>query len=364
MVNRKKLLLFTFSLVFYSLAWAQLPKISVIEVYGNRKISSARILASINKKEGDVINPPTFKPDTIVAAIKRIPAVKQVTVNPLCCDTGNSYIVYIGVAESDSAYPAFRPSPQKNVQLSNKMVNAYRNFNQQVRTAAMKGQGSEAYVNGYSLLTYPAARKIQLTFIGFANQNFQELTHVLKHSKHAEQRAAAAQIIAYATDKEKVVECLLYAIKDADENVRNNATRALGILADHLSESPHVKVSIPAAPFIDMLNSLSWTDRNKGAMALVQLTQHRDPDVLHQLKAKALPSVLEMAKWKHRAHALFSFILLSRMAGEDESLILERNFSSDWPELANQLEEKIHSSKKNRKGRGDRTTFTCQNSGK
>ena len=81
-------------------------------------------------------------------------------------------------------------------------------------------------------------------------------------------------------------------------------------------------------------------------MVLAQLTRHRDPAVLHQIKAKAIRSVVEMAKWKNRSHALFSFMILSRIGGEEESLILERNFSSDWPAFAEQLEEKLLAGKK------------------
>lgn len=341
MKGYKKIGSATLTLIIYGSAWAQSTVITTIDVYGNRKISSDTILFHINKKEGDSINPASFQPGPTVAALKRIPGVRQATVNPVCCDSKNGYMLYIGIAESNSAIVKHRPAPGQDLQLSHDIIRAYRNFNQQVRAAVEMGENSEEYSNGYSLLTYPAARKEQSGFIVWAQQRFQELAKVVKYSRHAEQRAAAAQIIAYASDKKKVAEYLLYAIKDADEQVRNNAARALSILAGYLSEHPELKVTIPAAPFIEWLHSVSWTDRNKGAMLLEQLTRSRDTALLEQIKKQAMPSVIEMAKWKNREHAFFSFILLSRIAGEEESLLIERNFSTNWPGLVDQMVEKL-----------------------
>lgn len=333
----KKIFLSTILLIVHGIASAQSTKISTIDVYGNRKIRSDIILSYINKKEGDSINPVAFKPDSIISALKSIPGITHVTVSPLCCDAENGYTLYIGIAESDSTVLKYRPEPKQNVALSDEIISAYRNFNEQVRAATLKGETSEEYFNGYSLLTYAAARKEQSNFIVFAQQKFQELEKVLKYSNLAEHRAAAAQVIAYATDKKKVAELLLYAIKDPDENVRNNATRAVSVLAAYLSQSPETKMAIPATPFIDMLNSVAWTDRNKGAMVLVELTRSNDKDLLEQIKKQAMPSVIEMARWKNRGHALFSFIILCRMAGEDESSFIEGNFSTKWREVVEHL---------------------------
>lgn len=332
-----KILLIVILLIAHGIVRGQSVKISAIDVYGNRKVASDIIRSHINTKEGDIINPVSFKSDSIIAALKNIPGIIDANVSTVCCDAENGYSLYIGIAESDAAILKYQPASKQNVRLSAEIISAYRNFNQQVRAATLKGEASEEYFNGYSLLTYAAARKEQSTFIVFAKQKFQELEKVLKYSKYAEHRAAVAQVIAYAADKKKVVELLLHAIKDSDENVRNNATRAIGVLAAYLSESPEIKITIPAAPFIDMLNSVSWTDRNKAAMVLLELTRRRDKDLLQQIKNHAMPSVIEMARWKNRGHALFSFIILCRIAGEDESSYIEGNFSNKWEELAEHL---------------------------
>ena len=69
-----------------------------------------------------------------------------------------------------------------------------------------------------------------------------------------------------------------------------------------------------------MLNSIEWTDRNKSSLALLKLTDKRDLAILSELRQKALPSLIEMARWKSSAHAWAPFVLLGRVGGlsEDE----------------------------------------------
>jgi len=78
---------------------------------------------------------------------------------------------------------------------------------------------------------------------------------------------------------------------------------------------PDAQVKISPTWFIEMLNSLVWTDRNNGAVALVNLTESRDAGTLDQLRDRALPSLVEMARWQYLQHALPAYILLGRAAG-------------------------------------------------
>jgi hypothetical protein len=72
-----------------------------------------------------------------------------------------------------------------------------------------------------------------------------------------------------------------------------------------------------------MLNSLVWTDRNNAAVALVTLTERRDAAIIEHLRERALPALVEMARWKHLPHALPAFILVGRVAGMREATIQE-----------------------------------------
>jgi hypothetical protein len=105
------------------------------------------------------------------------------------------------------------------------------------------------------------------------------------------------------------------ASRDQDETVRNNAVRALGVLAE---SSPSIAREIPARDFVLMLNSGNWTDRNKGSLLLGALTLRRDRKLLSLTRAKASDSLLEMARWREYGHAYDSRMLLGRIAGIEE----------------------------------------------
>jgi hypothetical protein len=325
-----KYILFAFTFLFCRMTFSQSFKIGSIDVYGNRKISSEIIYASLNVKEGDSISRANFKTEDIAARLKQIPGVKYATVSPVCCDKNGNLMLYTGIGETDSVILKYRNAPAQKLKLPGEMIKAYRNLENQIEPAIKKGEDTEDDSHGYALIKYQPARNEQNKFIRFASQNLPVLVKVLRNSEYSEHRAAAIAIIAYSREKKKVADYLLYAADDSNEVVRNNATRALGILAGYIHLHPELKISIPASPFIKMMNSIVWTDRNKGAGVLMQLTRSRDPKLLNEIKQQVLPSIIEMAKWKDREHAFFSFVILGRIAGIDEKSLITRNFSNDY----------------------------------
>jgi hypothetical protein len=167
----------------------------------------------------------------------------------------------------------------------------------------------------------PDARTIQERFVALAAKSTKELRDVLHNSGDDEQRAIAAYVIGYAPRKKEVVDDLLYALKDSDDTVRGNALRALAAIGVYAKLNPDSEIKISPTWFIEMLNSLSWTDRNNAAVALVNLTESRDQPVLDQIRDRALPALTDMAKWHHLAHALPAYILLGRVKGMPEKEI-------------------------------------------
>jgi HEAT repeat protein len=147
------------------------------------------------------------------------------------------------------------------------------------------------------------------------------LRDVLRGSADAEHRALAALVIAYADDKRAVVQDLVEAVGDPSSTVRNNAMRALGVMAAFARRRPELGIRVPTAPFIDMLNSLVWTDRNKSSHALAQLTATRDSALLGELRARALPALVDIARWKSPGHAHDGLLILGRIAGWPEERI-------------------------------------------
>jgi len=92
--------------------------------------------------------------------------------------------------------------------------------------------------------------------------------------------------------------------------------------------NPGLKIKIPADPFIDMMNSISWTDRNKSSIVLLSLTNSRDKELLKQLKQQALKPIVDMAKWKSNGHSIPGYLMLGRIAGWSDKEIMDGSNSN------------------------------------
>ncbi len=74
----------------------------------------------------------------------------------------------------------------------------------------------------------------------------------------------------------------------------------------------------------------------------MDLTESRNPDTLALLRERALPSVIEMARWRQLQYALPPFILAGRMAGLDEAVIKKAWLSGERDDVLDQV---LHSRK-------------------
>jgi hypothetical protein len=169
----------------------------------------------------------------------------------------------------------------------------------------------------------PLVREIQLQFPVVAEKNLGELRNVMRNAGDDEQRAIATFLIGYAPKKDQVVEDLQFALRDADPGVRANAARAVVALAVYARLNPDSGIKLEPTWFIEMVNSLSWSDRERALKALQILTDNRDASMLEQLRNRALPALVEMSRWKTLEHALPAFILTGRVAGLSEQQIQE-----------------------------------------
>ena len=182
--------------------------------------------------------------------------------------------------------------------------------------AVRDGSATEDDSRGYALSVESDLRAKQLATRAYALHHEGLVRRVLASAEDAEQRIAAAHILGYARQSAEQIQALVRASYDADETVRNNAIRALAVLAQ---SNPRVAARIPAEHFIAMLSSGSWTDRNKAGFLLDELSKRRDPKLLTELRSRALDSLIEMARWRSRGHAGFARILLGRIAGIEET---------------------------------------------
>jgi hypothetical protein len=296
---------------------AQPPRIGRIEFYGLRKVSETRVRKALGLNPGDEL--PRSK-GAVEERLADVPGVVQAHLEATCCDEGK-VVLYVGVEERGAPHFDLRTPPETDLDLPAEITTTYKEFLSAVNEAVRRNATAEDLTNGHSLMADPDCRDIQLKFVALAQKHLEDLRRVLRNSGDDEQRAIAAYVIGYAPRKRQVVDDLQYALKDVDDTVRSNAIRALAAVAVYAKLNPEAEVKIAPTWFIEMLNSVAWTDRNNAAVALVNLTESRDPSALDQIRQRALPAVVEMARWQYLQHALPAYILLGRVAGMPEQEI-------------------------------------------
>jgi hypothetical protein len=293
------------------------PRVGVLDYYGLRKITPARIQRVLATKEGDPF--PSSKGE-VEERIEKIPGVVRSHLEAVCCDGGKT-VLFVGIEEKGAPHFEFRSPPTGEARLPGDVVEAYQEFITALEAAVRAGNAAEDLRSGHSLMADPACRLLQLRFAVIAEKQLPALKDVLRNSADEEHRAMAAYIIGYAPKKREVVDDLQQAVQDPSDGVRNNAMRALGAIAILASRDPDLEIRIAPTWFVEMLNSIVWTDRNKAVMALVNLTDSRPEKILSRIRERALPSLVEMARWKSLSHAIGPYTLLGRVAGLSEQQI-------------------------------------------
>ncbi len=304
---------------------AQAPQIGVIDFYGLRKVSQSRVRRALGVSEGDPL--PPSKAD-VEERIDQIPGVVDSHLEAVCCEAGKA-ILYVGIEERGAIHFNLRDEPDGDVTLPPEIVTAYGEFQQALEKAVRSGDSGDDLTRGHSLLADPAARAIQEKFLGYAGKYLGQIEKVLRDSSDEEQRAIAAYVIAYAPKRQQMVNDLQSALRDPSPGVRSNALRSLLGLAILARRQPDLELKVRPTWFIEMLNSVAWTDRNKASLALLTLTEDRNPDVLEEMRQRALGPLVDMARWKTLDHAFPGVMLLGRIAGMPEKEIEDAWTSGD-----------------------------------
>jgi len=234
----------------------------------------------------------------------------------LCCDEKGNSMIYIGVAGTSSVALQHKPPPTGEDRLPAAALKLNQESEEALNKAALAGRTQQDFSNGYALSADPELRAKELQIREFALANEALLRTVLSSSSNAEHRAIAAEFLGYANVSARQITALTEAARDPDEGVRNNAVRALGVIA---SSSQQRAGMISPDPFIALLKSDKWVDRNKGGWLLVNLTASRDPKLLEQLRKEAMDALVEMARWQFAGHASSPRRMLGRIAGIEEA---------------------------------------------
>lgn len=296
-----------------------------IDFFGYKGFDPAAIRSALPFREGELFPPANVKhsddlkrqiSDAVEKAIGRRPT----DIALICCDAKQNDLVFIGLPGESYEALVFHRAPSQDVRfpkaalaLSDQMDSAWNN-------AVMKGHATEDDSEGYTLTNEPKARRAELAIREYALRNEALVFQVLASSSNAQHRAIAALMLGYARQSEEQVDALVSASLDSDASVRNEAVRALEVLA---GAKPDLAKRIPAEPFVRLLRSGSWFDHNKASLVLVALTKTRDPKLLTLLRSDAFDSLLEMARWRSPGHAEAALTILGRIAGIGEESLDE-----------------------------------------
>ncbi|HXV14640.1 MAG TPA: hypothetical protein VEC56_10600 [Candidatus Krumholzibacteria bacterium] len=299
-------------------AAAQQFQIGIIDFYGLRRVSASESRRALTFAEGDSISLEGDEPPAFLAESERrlatLPGVVRARTNIVCCDQGR-LIVYVGVEEEGGATLRFRAAPQGTARLPADLVQAGDDYWAAFTTAVERGDAGEDGSRGHALCNDPTTRAVQERFVAYAARDTERLRGVLRESSNADQRALAAQVLGYVADKQSVVDDLVYGMSDPSENVRNNSMRTLMVFTRMTPAAGTSVPRVPYAPFVNLLHSLVWTDRNKSSLALMELTESRDADLLERLRNEAMQSLADIARWKNEGHATPGLLMLGRIAG-------------------------------------------------
>jgi hypothetical protein len=274
---------------------------SVLPIQPGESINQADWI-TYRSRIDEAIRSQTGKPPTDVARV--------------CCDENGNSMIYIGVAGTSSVALQHKPAPTSGDRLPAAALKLNQETEEALNAAVLAGRTQQDHSNGYALSTDPELRAKELQIREFALANEALLRTVLASSSDAEHRAIAAQFLGYVNVSARQIADLTEAARDPDEGVRNNAVRALGVIA---SSSQQRASMIRQKPFIALLKSDKWVDRNKAGWLLINLTESRDPKLLKQLRKEAMDSLVEMARWHFAGHASFARRLLGRIAGIKEA---------------------------------------------
>lgn len=304
-------------LAFAALGSAQIgvPRIGAIQIFGAHHVSSEKILNELGVKPGDPLPPSRGELETKLESVK---GVVRAHVEAFCCDAGKP-VLYVGILEKGAPAFDYREEPVDEVNLPEEVTAAYQEFTEALHAAARDGEIQEDLSRGYSLMDNDTVKAVQLRFLDLAKTHKEAIESVVLNSADASQRAVAAYLIGYAPQSQAIVNLLQQALRDPDDSVRANAARALKALAVYAQKNPgEDTITVRPTWFVEMLNSLSISDRLEGLRTLVIIYPKLSDQSLQHVRTQALPALQEMAAWQYLPHALPAYLLLGRVAGMSE----------------------------------------------
>jgi hypothetical protein len=317
-----KTTLILFTIAGTALAQSDRKPLGEIDFFGQKGLNVEPIRAALPLHEGEMF-PPAGSSDqlkeTLSERVKRVIGREATDVAFVCCDHEQRWMIYIGLPGDSSRQAKYNSSPRGTARFPAEVLSLDKQIQDAWVAAVLSGNAGEDDSQGFSLSSDPKLRARQMELRDYALKNEALVLRALE-SSDATHRRLAAQALGYARQSNAQIEALVRACLDPDDEVRNNATRALGVL---LGAKPDLASMISIDPFLTLLTSGVWSDHNKAVMVLYALTTKRDPAVLGKLRSGALDNLLEMARWRSEGHAFTARVILGRIAGIEDARLFE-----------------------------------------
>jgi hypothetical protein len=285
--------------------------IVAIDFYGAATVDFTSLGAVIPFQVGDLFEEGTTFLERSPEESQKLIDNNRISYAPVFIPELKGWVLYVDVEPPDTSPAIWNPTPSETDRLPARIVHLYEHaMNRHANGGIHAG---EETTNGYSLSKDPIMRSDELKLIDYVRKkrHAKRVYSVLNRSASPRDRIAAAWIAGYAAKGSDQLTALLHAIMDPDSTVRNNAIRVLAVLASH---DAGIARRIPPDPFIAMLHSLTWSDRNKAMFLLDPVTAARDPHTIETLRRQAIEPLRQMSRWTYWGHASMALVLLGRIA--------------------------------------------------
>lgn len=291
-------------------------RIAYIEFYGYTGIDVEAVRRALPFREGDKRSKSIER--RAREAVRRVTGRDATGVSQICCVGDGDGTIFIGLPGESSRTFIPDPAPNGDAPVAAELRKLYEKMQKAEFAAMSKGHG-ETEIVGYRLMKERGAAAAEMAVRGYALKHEQELLRTLSGDRRPSERAIAADALGYGARTARQIAALVQAARDADDGVRNWAVRAL---SEILRADSSIASQAPAEPFLDLVRSGVWTDRNKGAMVLWPLTESRDPQLLARVRSEAWDALVEMARWRVAGWSTPARFILARAAGMPEARIV------------------------------------------
>ncbi|MGC4055004.1 MAG: hypothetical protein QM757_39690 [Paludibaculum sp.] len=292
---------------------AQSPRVRIgaIEFFGSSGHDLASLRAALPVAEGSDVNAQDM--NDLLTRIRS--TAKAADVALVCCDRRSpeeSWTIFIGWPDGPGDGFRHAAAPHGRLKLPADGLGLAR---------SSWAIWQEAQAAGMSDTVKPSSdldiklRATELSIRQYTMRHGDELRRVLRGSDDPQQRSIAAHFLSYGRRSKALVGALVAACHDPEEGVRDNATRSLMVL---LRTDMRVAAWVPASEMVAMLHSGHWSDRQRAAILLLNLSEEQNPKLLSEIRARAWPMLLEMARWRGADQAGPARQLLGRAGGLDE----------------------------------------------